>query len=85
MHLNQQDIVHYAVLIFGLVAFLISFAMFQYQPGTQLYIAFFGCVFYAGWGIGHHYTEGRLTKKIALEYILLALLIFSLIAVVLNV
>ena len=85
MQINTHDIIHYFVLVFGLLMFFLAFVLFRYQPITQIYIAFFGSLFYAGWGIVHHAAEGRLTRKIALEYVLLALLIFVLIIAVLNI
>jgi hypothetical protein len=83
MHATRHDLIHYFILVMGLFVFATTFVLFKYQPATQLYIAFFGSVFYAAWGMTHHYTEGRLTRKIALEYVLLALLVFVLITAVL--
>jgi hypothetical protein len=80
---EQHHILHYLILFIGLIVFSLLFFLFRYQTGTQIYIAFFGSVFYFAWGTVHHVVEGRLTKLIALEYFLISLLVFALVMVVL--
>lgn len=85
MHYSKQDITHYLVLVLGLIVFSVVFVVFKFQQVTQAYIAFFGSLFYAAWGILHHALEGRLNKVVALEYILLSALVFILIVTVLYI
>lgn len=78
MNITSSDFAHYLILVFGLAIFLFSFFFFRHQVSTQIYISFFGSLFYAVWGISHHAIEGRLTKLIIAEYSLLSLLAFTL-------
>lgn len=77
MNDSEKHLVHYVILIAGLAVFLMFFIFFWYNKETQLMVSALACLYYAGWGMIHHTTEDRLTKIIALEYILMALFVFT--------
>lgn len=73
---DDHHLLHYLLLLFGLSVFLFFMLYFKYNPLGQLATAFCSSVFYAVWGILHHYFENRLTLLIALEYILMSSIVF---------
>lgn len=81
--ITEKHISHYLILFLVLLFFLVAFYIFRYNEPMQTIVAALVCVFYIIWGIMHHAIEGRLTKLVALEYVLfgsLAFLIFFTVA-----
>lgn len=72
----RNHIVHYLVLLIGLLACLLLFYFYRYHPVAKMYIAFVGTFFYAAWGVVHHYLEDRVSAKVVVEYVALALFVF---------
>ncbi len=69
-----RKIVDYLILTFIVSAAIVSILFFNGSKNFQL-ITIFGLSFlYITWGLVHHYREGNLSSKIALEYILFAIL-----------
>lgn len=73
---KERHLLHYLILVLGLLVTVFLFVFFRYDNEWQIWISFFGSVFYAAWGIIHHAVEDRLTKSIALEYVLLSSFVF---------
>jgi hypothetical protein len=72
MNEKEKHLYHYLILV---VALFISFSFFLFLKNdyvARLIVAIIFCVFYSFWGIMHHALEGRLTKVVVLEYILLS-------------
>ena len=81
---NEKHVLHYLVLIVGLVVTALVFFMFRYNTSLQSSIAGAGSLFYILWGIIHHALEKRLNKLVILEYFLLGSLVFILVYLALN-
>lgn len=75
---HEKHIVHYLILFIGLIFFGFGFVYFKHSKETELFITAATSVFYVLWGIIHHAVENRLTRFIALEYVLFGSLIFFL-------
>ena len=73
---------HYLVLVLGLGAFIALLVVFSYSTPISIVISFLGSLFYVLWGIIHHALEKRLYKEIVLEYVLIGLSMFLLLALV---
>ncbi len=84
MNEHEKHIVHYLVLFIGLVFFGFGFVYFKHNIETELFITAAASVFYVLWGIIHHAVENRLTRFIALEYVLFGSLIFFLLFTVIS-
>jgi len=69
---------HYLVLVLGLLVSAFFFVYFKHNSTGQVLSAALGSVYYTFWGISHHLLENRLTKLIALEYILVGVFVFFL-------
>lgn len=72
----HNHFIHYSILVGGLAVIGFLIMLFRYDPFKQAGAVLAGSIFYSSWGIIHHAIEGRLTKLIALEYVLLSLLAF---------
>ncbi len=69
-----RKIIDYLILAFIVSAAIISILFFNGSKNFQL-ITIFGLSFlYVFWGLVHHYREGNLNSRIALEYVLFAIL-----------
>lgn len=75
---HERHIIEYTVVFTGLMIVFGLLIFFRYDRLAILIISGAGCLFYTFWGIIHHALEGRLTKSIALEYFLIAILVFTL-------
>lgn len=75
---HEKHLFHYLVLIVFFVLSSVVFAFVRYNYIGRLILVISVCVFYALWGIIHHAVEGRLTKVIALEYILISVFVLIL-------
>lgn len=78
---EEYHLVHYLILLMGLIIFLLCFSFFKFLPFYQMVIAFLGCSFYITWGVLHHLLEGRLKREVVLEYFLFGLLAYLILTV----
>lgn len=78
MH-EEKHVKHYLLLVVGIFVVAILFVFFKYNLEVQSILAFIGSLYYILWGIIHHIIERRITKLIALEYILVGVFVFALI------
>jgi uncharacterized membrane protein len=78
MH-EEKHVKHYLLLVVGIFVVAILFVFFKYNLEVQSILAFIGSLYYILWGIIHHIIERRITKLIALEYILVGVFVFVLI------
>lgn len=76
--MKDNFLIHFGILVLGLLVASYFFVYFMANSTAQAVVAGLGCIYYIGWGIIHHAVRGRLTKLIALEYILVGSLIFLL-------
>jgi hypothetical protein len=84
MSSNERHFLHYLILAVGLSLIFLLFFLFRYDVVIRLWLVVAGSAFYTFWGIIHHALEKRLTKVIALEYILFGLFAFLLLLTALN-
>ncbi|OGC47215.1 hypothetical protein A2886_01035 [candidate division WWE3 bacterium RIFCSPHIGHO2_01_FULL_42_13] len=76
--MKDKYLLHFAILLFGILVSAFFFVYFRFNSTAQAVVAGMGCIYYIGWGIIHHAVRGRLSRLIALEYILVGSLIFLL-------
>ena len=81
---DTKHLVHYLVLIFGLLSCFFFFLLLRYNPTYQFYAVCAAVVWYLFWGIVHHYLENRVSIPIILEYLLVGGLVVLLFALMLN-
>lgn len=81
---RARHIIEYSVLL--IVSFILFFLFYYLRFERTALTILFGISsgFYALWGIVHHALEARLTRAIAMEYILFGLLMFTLLFFALN-
>jgi len=82
---EEKHLKHYLILIVGILFFVISIIYFKYNKDMQMVLAGALSAFYCVWGIIHHAVEGRLSRLIFLEYILVGLLVFLLLFTALSI
>lgn len=80
----KENIIEYLILFVAVVVFLVLFFLFRFDKTSLFMVSLLGSIFYVAWGIIHHMLRGRLTRLIAVEYVLFGLLVFSLLFTVLN-
>lgn len=66
------DTMAHVLLFLGVVVAGIAFWGLRYQAGAQLLVIFTLVVFYVFWALVYHYTKRDLSKKLFLEYLLVA-------------
>lgn len=76
--MHEDYFVHYLILFFGILITAVFFLYFRYNVTAQIVVVALCSLFYIGWGFVHHLLLGRLTKLIALEYILIGTFVFLL-------
>ena len=81
---SDKHLTYYIVLFSGLIIFILLFLLFRYNSTVQIIVGALGSCFYIVWGIIHHVLEGRLTRQVALEYVLFGGLAFVLLLTALN-
>jgi len=79
-----KHVTHYLVLFIGLLVFVFLFSVYSHNKNAKALIGFSFSVFYILWGIIHHALDGRLSKLIILEYVLVGLFVFCLFFVALG-
>ena len=82
--MKDRYTLHFFILFLGVFAASVFFYLFKYNLFAQTIIAFSGCMFYIMWGIMHHAVRDRLTKLVAIEYVLVGSLIFLLLFISLS-
>jgi hypothetical protein len=75
---SERHLVEYTVLIIVLISLVVFFATFSSSKTHLFLISGVGSSLYALWGIIHHAIEGRLTARIAFEYVFFGVLVFLL-------
>ena len=81
---HERHKIEYLILLTGLGIFLSLFIIYKDNRFLLKFISGFGSMFYILWGFIHHLLENRLTKLIALEYLLYGCLIFLILMAVLS-
>ena len=81
---QEKHLTEYIILFTGFGVLLVLFYLFRYSRDILMMISGGGSIFYSMWGIVHHTLEGRLTKSIAFEYILISALVFVLLYTALS-
>ena len=76
--MKENFLAHFAILLAGLLISAFFFVYFRFNATAQVVVTALGCIYYVGWGIIHHAVRGRLTRLIALEYVLMGSFIFLL-------
>ncbi|MBI2620867.1 hypothetical protein HYW61_01415 [candidate division WWE3 bacterium] len=75
---NHDHSFHYLILVLGLAVAGFFFVFFKYNILGQVVVSGLGSLYYSIWGVVHHTLEGRLTRLIALEYVLIGTFVFLL-------
>ena len=70
--MRRLDFFAHLLLFLGVIIAAIAFWGLRYQAGAQLLVVFTLLVFYIFWGALYHYTKRDLSKKLFLEYLLVA-------------
>lgn len=68
---------HYLVLALILGGAIFGFWYFYSNKFFRFSVVFVALLLYVIWGIVHHRLEGRLSRKVVLEYLLLSLIILA--------
>jgi hypothetical protein len=84
MRKQERDLIEHIVLLVGLAVFFCLLFIFRYDRLTLKIVALLGSMFYVGWGIIHHLIDGRLNRKVLLEYIFMGSFVFLLFYLVLG-
>ncbi|HLB51704.1 hypothetical protein A3F07_00730 [candidate division WWE3 bacterium RIFCSPHIGHO2_12_FULL_38_15] len=85
MREEEKHLKHYLILVLGIVIFMLFIAYFKYYNNVQILLSAGLSAFYCLWGIIHHAVEGRLSRLIFLEYILIGFLVFLLLFTALSI
>lgn len=72
--MKKIDLLSYSLLLSGIVLGAAAFWDLRYSQNGQLLVIFALVLFYLAWGLVYHFTKGDLSKKLFLEYILIALI-----------
>jgi len=70
--MKKLDFLAHLLLFLGVIIATIAFWGLRYQAGAQLLVVFTLVVFYIFWALVYHYTKRDLSKKLFLEYLLVA-------------
>ncbi|MFC1621928.1 hypothetical protein ACFL13_00885 [Patescibacteria group bacterium] len=73
MNFKTYKTVEYAALVISVIGFIFLFWNFRFDPPSLRVISTLGSFGYVTWGVIHHYLEKRLTRLVAMEYILIGL------------
>lgn len=82
---EENHLKPYLILILGILTFVFLIIYFKYYNDVQIILAGGLSAFYCLWGIIHHAVEGRLSRLVFLEYILVGLLVFLLLFTALTI
>lgn len=70
--MKTLDTLAYLLLFLGIVAAAVAFWGLRYQTGVQLLVVFLAVTFYIFWAIVYHCARRDFSKKLFLEYLLVA-------------
>jgi len=76
MSSNKKHIIEYSILALIIVVFVILFWIYRYDKCALLVVSASGSIFYSLWGLIHHAVNDRLTRLIAIEYLLFGFFVF---------
>jgi len=82
--LDEKHLIEYSILGTILLLFIGFFWYFRFDKTALLIVSGAGALLYSIWGIIHHAVQERLTRLIALEYILFGFLVFLLLFFVIG-
>lgn len=80
----KEHRVEYFILMIAVTLFVVLTYINRFNKTSLIILSGMASLFYIFWGIIHHWLRGKLSKSIAFEYILYALLAFSLFYTVLG-
>jgi len=80
----KEHRVEYFILFVAIAVFLILTYTYRFNKGMLIVLTGSASLFYVTWGLVHHWIRGKLTRSIASEYILYAILAFMLFFTVLS-
>ena len=81
----KLHILHFGVLLAGLLIGVMYFYIYRYDRIYQFYAVVLSVAYYVLWGILHHYLEDRFDFHIILEYVLIGGVVTLLFALVLGI
>lgn len=70
--MKRLDFFAHILLILGILIAGIAFWGLRYQGNAQILVIFTLVIFYIFWALVYHYTKRNLTRKLFLEYLLVA-------------
>jgi hypothetical protein len=82
---KYQSLINISVLSVILIIGVISFMKFTGNQSAQLLIGIMIAIFYAIWGILHHWLDKSLHRKVVIEYLLISAIAIMVLLVVLKV
>lgn len=80
----KEHRVEYFILFIAISVFVVVTYIFRYNKSALIVLSGAASLFYILWGIIHSLMRGKLTRSIASEYILYAILAFLLFFIVLS-
>ena len=81
MKYSDAHVLHYFILLVGLIFLLILFYLFRFNLQARIIIDFVICFYYFLWGVFHHKLEDRLTNAVFAEYLSYSAFTFVLVLV----
>lgn len=70
--MKKLDLFSHILLFLGVLIAAVAFWGLRYQAGAQLLVIFTLVTFYIFWALVYHFTRRDLSKKLFLEYLLVA-------------
>jgi hypothetical protein len=80
----KEHRVEYFILFIVITIFMVLTYINRFNKGVLILLTGSASLFYILWGVVHHWIRGKLTRNIAAEYILYAILAFLLFFTVLS-
>jgi branched-subunit amino acid transport protein AzlD len=80
----KEHRVEYFILFVAIAIFLVLTYTYRFNKSMLVALTGSASLFYIVWGVVHHWIRGKLTRSIAAEYILYAILAFMLFFTVLS-
>lgn len=73
--MKQLDIFAHTFLILGLAVAAVAIYRLRYDSTSQFLVILVIVLFYLLWGTTYHHIKGEITKKLFVEYLLIALIV----------
>jgi len=70
--MKRLDTLAHIFLILGFVVGAVAIVRLRYDNVSQFLVILILCLFYLLWGATYHHIKGDITKKLFLEYLLMA-------------